>query len=109
MLSIDQIETRLLHLPDQIAAAEQAEWRLAMDVKTAEELLKSREADLLTGNELSGKNAETRKAELHLQTSRERRALVEAEAKLDWQRISTRATQAEFKAYQSLCRIRGAE
>ena len=109
MLSIAQIEDRLLQLPNLISDAEQSEWRLALDVKTAEEGLKSREADLLTGTELTGKNAETRKAELHNETRRERRNLVEAEGKLDWQRINTRALQAEFKAYQSLCRIRGAE
>lgn len=109
MLSLDQIETKLLQLPDQIADAEQAEWRLALDAKAAEEGLKSREAELLTGNDLNGKNAETRKAELHLQTWRERQAVVAAEGKLDWQRINTRALQSEFKAYQALCRIRGAE
>lgn len=65
---LERVRLRLLSLPAEIAAARRKHLDAECFLHEAEEALKDREADLVTGGEIDGKNAETRAMQLRQHT-----------------------------------------
>lgn len=108
LLTDGVLEARLADLPAQIESSEIAELTCAISVREAEEALRVREAELLTGGQINGANETARKAALLLETGRERRLVQLAEDDLAKARITKRLRENEFSALRAISRIRGA-
>ncbi|MEF3309291.1 hypothetical protein PV433_10280 [Paenibacillus sp. GYB004] len=81
MLTKEQLE-RMLLLPKEIDAAQEAVIQAQARLTSAKEMLQQKEDDLLLGNRVDGKNAEIRAAHMRTFTTHEREALVDAEFNL---------------------------
>lgn len=77
-----EIANRLLVLPKEIATAEDVVIEANRQVVLAKETLQRKEDDLLLGNDIDGKNAEIRAAQMRQHTELEREGLSNAELNL---------------------------
>ena len=93
---------RLLALPDEISAAENAVLAVHEKVTVAKGVLLQKEDDLLLNNKLDGKNAETRAAQARQFTGRERDYLAEHELQLKYAVSKLERLQVQLKAYRAV-------
>lgn len=99
------IINRLLALPAEIAAAEEATLQANMKLVTAKEMLQQKEDSLLLGNAIDGKNAEIRAAQLRQYTEHERESLADAELNLKNAVARLGRARDEFRALQAIVEL----
>ncbi len=96
-----EIFKRLLELPSEIAAAEDAVLEANGQLVQAKDALQRKEDDLLLGNEIDGKNAEIRAAQMRQRTELEREDLSEAELTLKNAAVRLGKLKDELRALQA--------
>lgn len=96
------IINRLLALPAEIAAAEEAVLQANGRLVTAKESLQAKEDSLLLGNVIDGKNAEIRAAQVRKYTEHEREALSDAELNLKNASARLNRFRDELRALQAV-------
>lgn len=99
------IVSRLLGLPGEIAAAEDAVLGANGFLVQAKEALQRKEDSLLLGNEIDGKNAEIRAAQMRAFTELEREDLSEAELQLKNATTRLGRLRDEFRALQAVANL----
>ncbi|MDQ7794116.1 MAG: hypothetical protein RDU89_06850 [bacterium] len=99
------IITRLAALPGEIEEAEWAVLDSHARLSDAKERLTDREAQLLLGGGIDGKNAEFRSAQLRGLTVAERQAVTEAETLLAKRRATLGKLINEFRALDAVVRL----
>ncbi|MMZ61249.1 hypothetical protein D3C76_850410 [compost metagenome] len=100
-----EIASRLLALPKEIAAAEDAVLSANSQLVQAKEVLQKKEDDVLLGNLIDGKNAEIRAAQMRQHTELEREDLSEAELKLRNAAVRLGKLKDELGALQAFSRL----
>lgn len=98
---------RILELPKEIAAAEDAVIEANRQVVLAKEILQQKEDDLLLGNMIDGKNAEIRAAQMRQHTEHERQNLANAELYLKNDTTRLGRLRDEFKALRAVVGLLG--
>jgi hypothetical protein len=98
---------RLLVLPCAVAQAELTLLALEEEKQAAAAALQQAEDDLILADGLTGKNAETRAAQLRAATVVERHALEEIGRRMARQKVSIHHLQAEHSSLRSIARILG--
>lgn len=101
MVKQDIIE-RLLALPKEIAAAEEAVITANKAVQDAKNALQAHEDGLLTSGVIDGKNAEIRTAQLRSFTGEQREVVTQAEYDLVRVKNHLAMLYNEFKALQAV-------
>jgi hypothetical protein len=96
---------RLLLVPTEIDSFEGMVLALGALVQSAKDELEVKESELLAGTTIDGKNAETRKAQLHQQTESERKAVRDAEDQYAKAQREVRRLYNEFSALRSVTRL----
>lgn len=96
-----EIASRLLELPKEIAFAEDAVLVANYQLVQAKEALQRKEDELLLGNEIDGKNAEIRAAQMRQRTELEREDLSEAELTLKNAAVRLGKLKDELRALQA--------
>lgn len=99
----------LLLLPDKIHAVERSLLTIQKEFTGAKDTLADKETELLLGDQINGKNAETRQAQLRQLTAEERKKAKELEEVIADKKIFVEKLQNEFKALRSIAQIIGAE
>ena len=100
-----EIVNRLLGLPGEIAAGEDALLEANRQVVLAKEVLQQKEDDLLLGNMIDGKNAEIRAAQMRQHTEHERLNLSNAELQLKNATTRLGRLRDEFRALQAVASL----
>lgn len=101
------IINRLLALPAEIAASEEAVLQANGRLVLAKDALQQKEDSLLLGNVIDGKNAETRAAQVRSYTQHEREALADAELMLKNASVRLTAQRNELGAMQAIAGLLG--
>lgn len=96
---------RILELPKEIAAAEDAVIEANRQVILAKEILQQKEDDLILGNMIDGKNAEIRAAQMRQHTEHERHNLASAELHLKNDTSRLGRLRDEFRALQAVANL----
>ena len=100
----DELTGRLLAMPESIQLAECSVLQRDADLRMAKDRMEDAEVELTLNGQLDGKNAETRKAQLHRLTGDQRGAIMAAEQELDIAKICLRRRQNEFSALRAIAR-----
>lgn len=109
VLDKNDLIKRLMELPHEIEKGERFVIDASLDVQRAKDVLATKEAELLLGDTINGKNAESRAAQLRQATTEERQAVTEAEQTLAKMRVILNRLQNEFRALQSVATLLGAD
>jgi hypothetical protein len=100
---------QLLAKPQEIHAAEMAVLEAQKATQKAQYALDAREAELLQGTQIDGKNAEIRKAQLQDFTMSERAEVIGAVREEALTRSALTRLQNEFHALRSVTRLMAGE
>jgi hypothetical protein len=97
-----ELVQRLLELPAQIEKAEEAVLQAHARLIDAKDMLQQKEDDLLLGNTIDGKNAETRAAQVRKYTAHERETLADAELNLKNAASRLERYHVQLKAFRAV-------
>lgn len=97
-----ELTQRLLALPAEIGAAEEAVLQAQARLIDAKDMLQQKEDDLLLGNLIDGKNAEIRAAQVRKFTVHERDTLADAEMSLKNAASRLDKLHVEFEALRAV-------
>jgi len=101
----EQCIERLLKMPGEIADAEDRVVRCSVALTEATDYLEDKEAELLVNDQITGKNAEIRKAELRERTAVPRKAVRKAEQALAEARAELAKAQTKLRALEAIAAL----
>ncbi|WP_028559055.1 hypothetical protein [Paenibacillus pinihumi] len=100
-----ELITKLLALPAEITAAEDAVLGVHRQLTDVKDILQEKEDSLLLGNRLDGKNAEMRAAQARAFTGHERKLVTEYELRLKNAVSNLERLRVQMNAYRTVASL----